>query len=99
MSVDFKSVIRQLKQSAGPIHETVAKAVSDEINSGRWPDGAKLPSDKAMAAELGINHITLAKALNELRRLGILERRRAHGTFVSGSVRQNKREPAGSRCV
>ena len=53
------------------------------IVSGEIPDGCQLPSDKVFAKALGINHITLGKALNEVRKCGLLIRNRAKGTLVN----------------
>ncbi len=84
--MDLKPIICKLRESDGPIYETIIQEIRARILNGTWEDGVKLPSDKAMAAELGISHITLAKALNELRGLGLLVRRRASGTFVKSPL-------------
>ena len=76
-------VIRQkLQRYNRPIYETVIDTLQKMIASGQLTPGTKFPPDKKLAIELGISHITLAKALNELRRRNVLERRRAFGTSV-----------------
>ncbi len=69
-----------------PIYETVIVTLTEMIKSGELPAGTKFPPDKKLAIELGISHITLAKALNELRRRNILDRRRATGTVVPENI-------------
>lgn len=86
--MDFSPMKKKLAESRLPIYETVTLAVLEAIESGDWPAGFRLPSDKAMAAEFGISHITLAKALNKLRAMGLLQRRRALGTFVSPPLQE-----------
>ena len=81
--MDFKFLQQPLAESRQTINETLVKEIRQAIESGKWPEGTKLPPDKGLATALGINHITLAKALNQLRDLGLLQRRRARGTFVA----------------
>ncbi len=78
----FSKIKENLQCFNRPIYETVIVTLTDMIKSGELPPGTKFPPDKKLAIELGINHITLAKALNELRRRNILDRRRATGTSV-----------------
>ncbi|MBE6364554.1 MAG: GntR family transcriptional regulator [Lentisphaerae bacterium] len=78
----FSKIKDNLQCFNRPIYETVIVTLTEMIKSGELPPGTKFPPDKKLAIELGISHITLAKALNELRRRNILDRRRASGTTV-----------------
>ena len=82
MNANFDRIKENLQCFNRPIYETVILTLVEMIKSGELPPGTKFPPDKKLAIELGISHITLAKALNELRRRNILDRRRATGTFV-----------------
>lgn len=82
MDFDFQKVKDNLQCFNRPIYETVIVSLIEMIESGELPPGTKFPPDKKLAIDLGISHITLAKALNELRRRNILDRRRATGTSV-----------------
>lgn len=82
MDFDFQKVKDNLQCFNRPIYETIIVTLIEMIESGELPAGTKFPPDKKLAIELGISHITLAKALNELRRRNILDRRRATGTSV-----------------
>ena len=82
MDFVFQKVKDNLQCFNRPIYETIIVTLSEMIESGELPSGTKFPPDKKLAIELGISHITLAKALNELRRRNILDRRRATGTSV-----------------
>ena len=65
-----------------PLYECIRRTLQAMIVSGEIPDGCQLPSDKIFAKALGINHITLGKALNEIRNCGLLIRNRSAGTIV-----------------
>ena len=65
-----------------PLYECIRRTLQEMIVNGEIPDGCQLPSDKLFAKALGINHITLGKALNEIRKCGLLIRNRSKGTFV-----------------
>jgi len=78
----FNKIKDNLQRFNRPIYEVIIETIYSMIESGELPAGTKFPPDKKLALELGINHITLAKALNELRRRNVLERRRASGTSV-----------------
>ena len=77
MDTNFSKIKENLQCFNRPIYETVILSIIQMIESGELPPGTKFPPDKKLAIELGINHITLAKALNELRRRNVLDRRRA----------------------
>lgn len=78
----IEKIKKSLQRYNRPIYETVIDTLQKMIMDGEFAPGTKFPPDKKLAIELGISHITLAKALNEMRRRNILERRRAFGTFV-----------------
>jgi GntR family transcriptional regulator, transcriptional repressor for pyruvate dehydrogenase complex len=51
--------------------------LSEEILSGRYEPGEKLPTQRALAADLGVNMTSLREALKRLEQLGLVEVR--HG--------------------
>ncbi|MFN3613488.1 MAG: FadR/GntR family transcriptional regulator [Rubrimonas sp.] len=53
------------------------------LDQGTWGPGARLPAERALAAELGLGRGTLRKALDALAREGRIRRRVGEGTFVS----------------
>ncbi len=79
-----------------PLYECIRHTLQEMIICGEIPDGCHLPSDKVFAKALGINHITLGKAHNELRKRGLLVRNRARGTFVN-SPKGEEISSTGSR--
>lgn len=53
--------------------------------SGRWEEGAKLPTERVLSLEYGVARNTLRRALDGLERLGLIERHVGRGTFRSAS--------------
>ena len=65
-----------------PIYQQVSELLIREIAAGRLLDGQRLPPERAMAAEHGVTVRTLRKALAELTRRGLLDRRQGSGNYV-----------------
>ena len=53
------------------------------VKTGRFSPGDRLPSERAMAKELGMNHLTVRRGLAELVSKGIVEKRPNVGNFVA----------------
>ena len=73
----------QSNRNAEPVYLQTYKQILREIQEKRWNPGDKLPADMSFAKELGINHLTLKKALNRLASEGFLLRTPGRGTFVA----------------
>ncbi|WP_197321350.1 GntR family transcriptional regulator [Saccharomonospora sp. NB11] len=71
--------------SKTPPYEQVKREITRGISDGDLAVGAKLPTVRALAAELGIAPNTIARAYRELEAAGVLETRGRAGTFVSAS--------------
>ncbi|MDO5641202.1 MAG: GntR family transcriptional regulator [Paracoccus sp. (in: a-proteobacteria)] len=69
-------------QHALPIYLQISELLAREIAAGLLADGARLPPEREMAATLGASVGTLRKALAELTRMGLLERRQGSGNYV-----------------
>lgn len=53
------------------------------VKTGRFTPGQRLPSERAMAKELRMNHLTIRRGLAELASKGIIQKRRNVGNFVA----------------
>ncbi|QRP45107.1 GntR family transcriptional regulator [Amycolatopsis sp. FDAARGOS 1241] len=73
--------------SASPVppYEQVRSSIAAQINDGTLAVGAKLPTVRALAAELGVAPNTVARAYRELEEAGLLETRGRAGSFVGAS--------------
>lgn len=60
--------------------------LADQIYRGDLPPGTQLPTERAMAALLGVNRSTVAIAYAELEAAGLVERRQGSGTWVRGDL-------------
>jgi DNA-binding transcriptional regulator YhcF (GntR family) len=74
-----------------PPFEQVRSGLATQINDRRLPVGAKLPTVRALAADLGIAPNTVARAYRELEEAGLIETRGRAGSFVAASGDQSRR--------
>lgn len=68
--------------SEEPVFAQICSAIRVDVISGRLSAGVRLPSTRALAAELDVAVNTVAKAYRELEIEGIVEGRGRHGTYV-----------------
>lgn len=59
------------------------RTLQDLIRAGRWPQGGRLPGERALSEELGISRAALRRALIELADAGLLESAPNRGWFVT----------------
>ena len=70
-------------RSATPPFEQLRVQVRDAVATGALAAGAKLPTVRALAQELGLAVNTVARAYRELEADGVIETRGRNGTFVA----------------
>jgi GntR family transcriptional regulator, histidine utilization repressor len=66
-----------------PRYRQIHDALRQQIVSGIWPAGYKLPSEHQLAREFKCARMTIGKALGALAERGFVTRRRRTGTVVS----------------
>src|SRR5215218_1039574 len=66
--------------AATPLHRQVYEGLREAILSGRLARGARLPSSRALATDLGVARNTVLQAFDQLRSEGYLHGRRGGGT-------------------
>jgi GntR family transcriptional repressor for pyruvate dehydrogenase complex len=69
--------------STGNLVDEVAAQIRSRIDEGVFPQGARLPSERDLADELGISRTVLRETLRSLESLGYLEARVGQGRFVT----------------
>jgi GntR family transcriptional repressor for pyruvate dehydrogenase complex len=74
--------------------DTVTEQLRAQILSGGFPAGSRLPAERELASQLGVNRLTLRAALARLEALGLI--RTQHGT---GSVVRDYREHGGAETL
>jgi GntR family transcriptional regulator, arabinose operon transcriptional repressor len=71
-------------------HRHVFEVVRTRIQSGDYQPGDRIPSEAHLIEEFGVSRPTVARALHELQRRGLIHRRRGAGTFVSRATTRAK---------
>jgi DNA-binding LacI/PurR family transcriptional regulator len=69
-------------KNAAPKYQQVYRALWREIQSGRWKRGDRLPSEAELGERFGASRITVGRAVGDLQRAGLVERRAGSGTYV-----------------
>jgi GntR family transcriptional regulator len=72
--------------SGVPIYAQIEIQVKNAIAAGALKEGHPLPSVRKLAAELGINPTTTARAYQNLERDGVITTVPGGGTYVAGNV-------------
>ena len=72
-------------ESGEKVYLQIARAIRDRIISGDLPVGAQIPSGNQMKQAWGVNRLTGAQAVEELRKAGLVTTRPGVGTFVAAT--------------
>ncbi|MEM9166484.1 MAG: substrate-binding domain-containing protein [Planctomycetota bacterium] len=80
----------RLVTRAGPKHRQILEILEKRIRSGAIAPGGRFPTDAELVREFGVSRPTVARAVGELERAGLVDRRRGAGTFL-----RSQAEPAG----
>lgn len=62
--------------------DQAAALFRDEVVSGRWRVGQRIPTEADLVAEFGVGRNTVREALQSLVHAGMLDRQQGRGTFV-----------------
>lgn len=80
-----------------PLHEQLERSLREDIRSGRLPGGARMPSTRGLAAELGVSRGVVTEAYGQLAAEGYLNTRQGAPVRVATAVRGSiGRAPARS---
>jgi len=70
-------------ETSVPLYAQIAESLLDQIESGKFAPGDRLPSERELSERLDVNRLTLRRALRVLEGQGLLTRRRGSGTYVA----------------
>ena len=62
------------------LHGKILTEIEQNILSGRWPPGYRIPSEMELTVHYDCSRMTVSKALNKLVQAGLLERKRNLGS-------------------
>ncbi|AVA23440.1 histidine utilization repressor [Rhizobium sp. LEGMi198b] len=65
------------------LHQRILNDIESRIVSGDWPPGHRIPFELALAEQYDCSRMTVNKALTQLARAGLIERRKRSGSFVT----------------
>lgn len=89
-----------------PLYSQVYETLVRQIADGVWKPGQALPSEQALAAQLGVSQGTVRKALDALAIDKVIDRRQGKGTFVAELTQERSlfrffrlTRPDGARAV
>ena len=80
--------------SAVPPFEQLRVQVAAMVSSGALAPGAKLPTVRQLATDLGLAPGTVGRTYRELEADGVITTRGRHGTFVAGVRTLSRRQVA-----
>lgn len=66
-----------------PLHQRILADISARIVSGEWPPGHRIPFEHELTAQYDCSRMTVSKALGQLARAGLIERRKRSGSYVA----------------
>jgi DNA-binding GntR family transcriptional regulator len=69
--------------SVVPLYEQVREFIRQEIQSGKIKPRQKLPTESEFVAQYGVSIITIRRAISELVKEGLVEKKQGKGIFVS----------------
>ncbi|MCV9877400.1 GntR family transcriptional regulator [Brenneria izbisi] len=64
------------------IYKSIAEQIRSRINSNELRIGEALPSEKSLAAEFSVSRMTIRRAIEQLIKEGLLQRRHGSGTYI-----------------
>src|SRR3989304_3362932 len=66
-----------------PLYLQIAEALTARIESGELVSGDRLPPERDLSQSLGVNRLTLRRALRSLESQGLITRRQGRGTHIA----------------
>ncbi|MBB2971341.1 histidine utilization repressor [Mesorhizobium sp. RMAD-H1] len=65
------------------LHQRILGDIEGHILSGAWPPGYRIPFEHELTEQYGCSRMTVNKALTQLAKAGLIERKRRSGSFVA----------------
>lgn len=70
-------------EQALSLHQRILDDIESRILSGEWQPGFRIPFEHELTEQYGCSRMTVNKALTQLAKAGMIERKRRSGSFVS----------------
>ena len=70
-------------ESASPLYQQIIQRIREDMDRGVYPVGSRIPPEHELEKHYQVSRVTVRRALSDLTRMGLLERKQGKGTFVS----------------
>lgn len=81
--------IAAVHASPAALYHSVGHVIRSKIQSGEWPVGQRIPSERALMRMLSVSRATVRQGIDNLVKEGVLYRAQGRGTFVAApKIRQ-----------
>jgi len=71
------------RASSVPFHYQLRKLLEQQIETGRWPQGDRLPSEPFLSGYYKVSRATVRQALHALEQQGLIHKEKGRGAFVN----------------
>lgn len=71
------------RSSSVPFHYQLRKFLEQQIETGRWPQGERLPSEPFLSEYYSVSRATVRQALHALEEQGLIHKEKGRGAFVN----------------
>jgi len=78
---------------ASKLSDEVYKQIVALISSGKLKPRDKIPSERELAADMGISRQSIREALNRAEVMGLIEVRQGEGSFILSSINRSLKPP------
>ena len=81
VSLDSLEGVRSEEEHTS-LYQRIVNDIQGKIVSGEWAPGYRIPFEHELTIEYGCSRMTVNKAMSQLAKSGLIERRRRSGSFV-----------------
>lgn len=82
----FSAHLGAWAEGSGRLHERLSRGIGSVIERGELPGDTLLPTERELAAVLGVSRTTVVSAYNALKRDGRLVSRQGRGTWIPAAM-------------
>ncbi len=75
-----------------PLYQTIADNLAQQIESGKYPPGSRLPAERELAAQFDVSRVTIREAEIALQALGRISIKTGSGVYVEETVADEERD-------
>lgn len=86
MNDKWHKLIHTGRQTSGPLYQQISTHLKHLVSNGKLEPGEAMPSESELHKLYGASRLTIRRAMDDLVREGLLDRRHGVGTFVANST-------------